>query len=207
MSHVKIGPPALNDGLFSAGVGRGIGFVPELSFPSLFFIFYLFIFWSLLIPRQTLMRLQLPGSANAASIIHPVQLHPLNTHTHTHPPLSLSAIAWLLAVTVIKALHYLFMVDPKYELKPCGKAVVFFSFFPLPPLKAVVSFNNRLIADFKSVATSVPWPSASSQSAPCAHLGCIFEVAANSADHLKCSHDVQCSLKRILQKLNSGPFY
>lgn len=43
-----------------------------------------------------------------------------------------------------------------------------FSFLlvPLPPLKALVSFNNGLIADFKSVATSVPRPAASSQSAP-----------------------------------------
>lgn len=51
-------------------------------------------------------------------------------HTHTHPPLSLSAIAWLLAVTVIKALHYLFMANPKYELK-LRKGRCFLFFFPL----------------------------------------------------------------------------
>lgn len=104
-------------------------------------------FASLLIPWQTLMRLQLPGSANSTSIIHPVQLHPLNTpHTHTHTqmcssdtniyalyllpthiytpfPFSPSTMAWLLAVTVIKARHCLFMADPKYELKLSRKEV------------------------------------------------------------------------------------
>lgn len=108
--------------------------MPSLCFP-------ICVFSSLLIPRQTLMRLQLPRSANSTSIIHPVQLHPLNTpHTHTNaqhrhkhvcsisPPnthtYTLSVLPLqLLAVTVIKAWHCLFMADPKYELKSSRKEV------------------------------------------------------------------------------------
>lgn len=95
-----------------------------------FSLFPWFAFLSLLIPWQTLMRLQLPGSANSTSIIHPVQLHPLNSprtcsvsypNTHTYP--FQQTMAWLLAVTAIKALHYLFVANPKYELKSSRKEV------------------------------------------------------------------------------------
>lgn len=118
-----------------AEVGGGIWMRDMLR---AFSLFPWFAFLSLLIPWQTLMRLQLPGSANSTSIIHPVQLHPLNTHTLTHAhacsvspsnthtynlSILLSTMPWLLAVAVIKAVHYLFMADPKYELKPSRREV------------------------------------------------------------------------------------
>lgn len=156
-------------------------------------LFPRFAVLSPLIPWQTLMRLQLPGSANSTSIIHPVQLHPLNTpHTHItytnmhalylsrarirapFPFSPLSTMAWLLAVTVIKALHYLFMADPKYELKPSRGEVTPEAFFQrllyhsrtdwLLSLKGGWQVLFRLQRRYK-----VPL---------CLHLNCIFKVVA-----------------------------
>ena len=63
------------------------------------------------------------------------------THIHTHTlSISPSAMAWLLAVTVIKALHYLFMADSKYELKLSRKGGNSWGI----SLKAAVSFKKSL---------------------------------------------------------------
>ena len=81
--------------------------------------FACFVFGGLLIPQQTLIRLHLPGSANAASTTHPVQLQcpPPHTHTYRHTLTLPSTVAQVVAVTVIKAPHYLVMPDQKYKVK------------------------------------------------------------------------------------------
>lgn len=70
------------------GVGGGLGMRDALHAFSLFP-------WSavlsLLIPWQTLMRLQLPGCANSTSIIHPVRLHSVNT-PHRYPVHNMHAV-------------------------------------------------------------------------------------------------------------------
>lgn len=113
-----------------------------------------------LIPWQTLMRLQLPGSANSTSIIHPVQLHPLNT-PHTHITYTNMHALYLSRARI----HAPFPFSPlKDGLTPrchCHKSPALFihgrpkiwaktvqrrgdtwGIFP----KAAVSFKNRLIA-------------------------------------------------------------
>lgn len=125
-----------------------------------FSLFPWFVFLSLLIPWQTLMRLQLPGSANTRSIIHPVQLHPLNSpHTvrHTsHAPTCMLCIS--LKHTYIHPLHSTL----SHGLTPrchCYKSLALFIYGRLQiwaktvqkggnswgiSLKAAVSFKNSL---------------------------------------------------------------
>lgn len=105
------------------------------------FMFPWFAFVSLLISWQTPMTLQLPGSANGTSIIHPVQLQPRNTHAGTRIRIQTFLLRISLKHTCVHSFHsplnqgltprcqrheslYLFMGDSKNQ-KRGGTWVLF----------------------------------------------------------------------------------
>lgn len=92
-----------------------------------FSLFPWFVFLSLLIPWQTLMRLQLPGSAHTTSIIHPVQLHPLNTpHTLRH---TWHALTCMLCISLKHTYIHPFHSPLNHGLTPrchCHKSLALF---------------------------------------------------------------------------------
>lgn len=128
MSHMKILPSAFKWWLISVRERRGPwdsneGYASCLFSVSLGFFFFLI----LLIPWQTLMRLQLPGSAHTTSIIHSVQLHPLNTpHTPRHTSHALTCMLGIsLKHTYIHTFHSLL----NHGLTPrchCHKSIALF---------------------------------------------------------------------------------